>query len=258
MTKSTNSFIIIIPSRYESSRFPGKPLVKIGEKEMVIHVIEKAKMVCDNVVVATDDSRIYDCVERAGYNAVMTSTKHKSGTDRVMEAYKNSKSDAEVIINIQGDEPFIDPEQIKSLMSCFNEEPETQIATLCKKFNSENCFEALEDPNLVKLTFDSNHNALYFSRSVIPYVRGIEKDKWLETTDFYTHIGIYAYRAEILNKISTLPQTSLEKAESLEQLRWLQSGFRIKVKETSMSTIGIDTPDDLKKAIDFYNSNLKQ
>lgn len=249
------SFIIIIPARYGSSRFPGKPLTKIGGKEMILRVVERAEQVCDDVVVATDDERIFQCVEDAGMSAVMTSSSHRSGTDRIMEAYHNINSEADVIINIQGDEPFVDPVQIEKLMQCFIDDPETQIATLARKFDPADGFDALFDPNHVKLTFSDEGDALYFSRSIIPYVRGTEWKEWLDKAEFHTHIGVYAYKASVLQKITKLPPSSLEKAESLEQLRWLQAGYRIKVALTESKTVGIDTPADIERAEEYMRLN---
>lgn len=242
-----NKFIIIIPARYGSSRFPGKPLAKIGGVEMIVHVCRQASQVTDEVVVATDDTRIKNCVEAAGFRAVMTSDKHRSGTDRVREAYEKSGSSANVIINIQGDEPFIEPRQIRQLMDCFDT-PATEIATLCRKFNPQKGFDALFDPNLVKVTLSARGEALYFSRSIIPYVRGVDCAQWLAAADFHTHIGIYAYCSDVLAQITDLPQSPLEKAESLEQLRWLENGYRIRIAVSEFDTIGIDTPDDLAAA----------
>lgn len=241
-------FTIIIPARYASSRFPGKPLAKLGNKEVILHVCEQAGKVVDSVVVATDDLKIKNCVESAGYTAVMTSTEHRSGTDRVNEAYSKLDNSADVIINIQGDEPFIQPQQITELMQCFKDHPDTQIATLARPFNKEKGFEALFDSNLVKVTFSKDKEALYFSRSIIPYIRNTDWKEWLNQHQFYTHVGIYAYRSNVLSQLTSLPQSPHEKAESLEQLRWLENGFKIRVGITEYETIGIDTPDDLKEA----------
>ncbi len=239
--------IAIIPARYASSRFPGKPLAKIGGIEMIVRVCRQVEKAGVEVLVATDSEAIKECVEQAGYRAVMTSEHHRTGTDRVREAYDKSGFEADVIVNVQGDEPFIDPSQIKSLIECFKN-ADTDIATLSRRFNPARGFEALFDPNLVKLVTGLDGRALYFSRSIIPYVRGVDWQKWLETTDFKTHVGVYAYRPEVLRAISELPQSQLEKAESLEQLRWLENGYLIKVAETSAPTIGIDTPADLEEA----------
>lgn len=240
-------FIAIIPARYASSRFPGKPLADLGGRPVIEHVYRRVSQVLDEVYVATDDQRIYDAVVGFGGRAVMTSPDHPSGTDRVRQAYQITGSDADVIINVQGDEPFIDVEQIRMLMKAFDDD-RTDIATLARRFDPADGFEALFDPNLVKVVFDKDGYALYFSRSIIPYVRGVEWKQWLDTTTFHTHVGIYAYRAEVLNRITELGRSSLECAESLEQLRWLQNGYRIRVGLTDIATVGIDTPADLENA----------
>ena len=246
------SFIGIIPARYASSRFPGKPLAMIGDKPMIQRVYEQAKKVLADVYVATDDNRIYDAVESFGGKAVMTSDKHRSGTDRCYEAYCNVSSKADVVINIQGDEPFIHEEQICEIMECFDD-PATQIATLVRKFDPSQGFDALNDCTKPKVVIDNNRNALYFSRSVIPFVRNAEKKDWPSETAFYMHVGMYAYKAAVLAEITKLPQSSLEIAESLEQLRWLQNGYKIKTGLTDKPTIGIDTPTDLEKAIRYLS-----
>lgn len=245
------TFAIFIPARYGSSRFPGKPLAKIGGTEMIVRVCRQASKACDNVVVATDDDRIRDCVIANGFQAVLTSPDHRSGTDRIQEAYQKSGLDVDVIINVQGDEPFIRPEQIKTLMGCFDSNGQVKLATLVKKFDPAKGFETLFDPNLVKVVRGYDGEALYFSRSVIPYVRGVEWQQWLSTTDYFTHIGIYGYRAATLKLITSLPPSTLEKAESLEQLRWLQNGLRIMTAVTDFETVGIDTPEDLAAAESF-------
>lgn len=241
------NFIGIIPARYASSRFPGKPLADIGGMTMIERVYRQASKVLDNLYVATDDSRIYDTVTGFGGNAVMTSPSHRSGTDRCYEAYRNIGSDADVIINIQGDEPFIDPAQIAAVKQCF-ETPGTEIATLVRPFDKSLGFEALFDNSKPKVVIDDRDNAIYFSRSIIPYVRNYPWEEWLDHQTFYMHVGMYAYRAETLGNITALPQSSLELAESLEQLRWIQAGYKIKVGYTDTPTIGIDTPADLERA----------
>lgn len=243
-------FIGIIPARYASTRFPGKPLADICGMPMIQRVYLQASKVLHDVVVATDDDRIYQAVEKFGGRAVMTSDAHRSGTDRCREAYDNAGADADVVINIQGDEPFVDPSQIECLKGCFDA-PDTCIATLVRPFDPEAGFDALADPNRPKVTFDSNMNALYFSRSVIPYVRGKETSQWPSATRYYTHVGMYAYRIDTLRRLTQLPQSPLELAESLEQLRWLQAGYKIRVAVTDCPTIGIDTPADLEAAIAF-------
>ncbi len=246
-------FIGIIPARYASSRFPGKPLAMIGDRTMIERVYRQASKELDDVVVATDDDRIYNAVNAFGGKAVMTSTAHRSGTDRCYEAYCNVGSDADVIVNIQGDEPFIAPEQIASLKGCFDD-PSVDIATLARHFDPSRGFEALFDPNTPKLVMDNESNALYFSRSIIPYVRNYPWQEWLEHADFHTHVGLYAYRADILKQLTRLPQSPLEIAESLEQLRWLQNGYKIRVAITDRPTIGIDTSDDLKAAVEYLKT----
>ena len=246
-------FIGIIPARYASSRFPGKPLAMIGDMTMIERVYRQASKELDEVVVATDDERIRDAVNSFGGKAVMTSDKHRSGTDRCREAYANVGSDADVIINIQGDEPFIAPEQIAALKACFAD-PEVQIATLARPFDPARGFEALFDPNTPKVIMDKNMNAIYFSRSIIPYVRNYEWKEWLQHAKYHTHVGLYAYRADTLDAITRLPQSPLELAESLEQLRWIENGYKIRVGITENPTIGIDTPDDLKAAIEYLKT----
>lgn len=247
-------YIVIIPARYESSRFPGKPLAKIGGEEMIVRVCRQVTKAGVEAAVATDDPRIFDCVEAAGFKAVMTSREHRSGTERVEEAYRLLGSDADVVINVQGDEPFIRPEQIQKLVAIFENNPAAQIGTLAMRFDAARGFDALFDPNLVKVVFSNEMNALYFSRSIIPYVRKTDWKNWLKEAEFHTHIGIYGYKAETLSEIVRLPESSLEKAESLEQLRWLQNGYGIKVGLTEFSTIGIDTEADLWAAEEMLDS----
>ncbi len=247
-------FIGIIPARYASSRFPGKPLADICGMTMIERVYRQAQKELDEVIVATDNELIKDEVERFGGKVIMTSPDHKSGTDRVFEAYRLSASDAEVIINIQGDEPFVAPSQIKELKKCFNY-PETQIATLARPFDKKMGFEALFDPNKVKVIFNNQRRAIYFSRAIIPYIRSVEWKKWLDEREFHIHVGMYAYRAEVLAAITSLPQSSLELAESLEQLRWIENGYQIMMGITDEPTIGIDTPEDLMEAIKFCEAN---
>lgn len=237
----------LIPARYASTRFPGKPLERLGGHTVIERVYRRVSDALENVAVATDDRRIMDAVQSFGGKAVMTSDRHRTGTDRIREAYANLGSDADIVINIQGDEPFIDPEQIRSLVGCFDD-ADTDIATLARRFDPSQGFEALFDPNLVKVTFGVNGRALYFSRSIIPYVRGVDWKLWLESATFHTHVGIYAYRADVLFRLADLPQSALEKAESLEQLRWLENGYNIRVAVTDSPTVGIDTPADLANA----------
>lgn len=243
----------IIPARYASTRFPGKPLAMICGKTMIERVYNQAKKELDEVMVATDSELIAEAVERFGGKVIMTSELHRSGTDRCYEAYEKSGSDADVIINIQGDEPFIAPEQIAAVKGLFAD-ADTQIGTLVRRFDSARGYEALENPNTPKVVLGSDMRCLYFSRSVIPYVRGKERKEWPEATEYYTHVGMYAYRADVLAKIVKLPQSPLELAESLEQLRWLQNGYLIRAAVTECATIGIDTPDDLQAAIRYVEA----
>ncbi len=237
-------FLAVIPARYASTRFPGKPLAMLADKPVIQRVYEQVVNIIPDAYVATDDERIYKAVESFGSKAVMTRTDHKSGTDRIEEAVENIGSTADVIINIQGDEPFIAPSQIETICRQFDD-PSTQIATLGKPFAD---MEAVDNPNSPKIVTDVNGFALYFSRSVIPFIRGEAHEQWLGHYPFLKHLGIYAYRRDVLREITLLPQSSLEKAESLEQLRWLQNGYRIRVGLTDIETVGIDTPEDLARA----------
>ena len=240
-------FIAIIPARYASTRFPGKPLAVLGGKTVIQRVYEQASSVLEEAYVATDDERIFNAVESFGGRAVMTRTDHKSGTDRIEEAAEKIGTDADVIINIQGDEPFIQKSQIETLMQLF-EHTETQIGTLGKRFET---IDAAQNPNSPKIVTDLQGFALYFSRSIIPFVRGQEQATWLEKYPFLKHLGLYAYRREVLREVTKLPQSPLEIAESLEQLRWLENGYRIRVGLTDVETVGIDTPEDLQRAEEF-------
>ena len=240
-------FIAIIPARYASTRFPGKPLALLAGKPVIGHVYEQVTKVLSEAWVATDDNRVFEAVRAFGGKAVMTRADHKSGTDRIEEAAEKINTDADVIVNVQGDEPFIQPSQIKTLCGLFDD-PATQIATLGKPFTS---MDAVKNPNSPKIVTDNKGFALYFSRSIIPFVRGKEEDTWLEHYPYLKHLGIYAYRREVLREVTRLPQSSLEKAESLEQLRWLQNGYRIRVGITNAETVGIDTPQDLERAERF-------
>ena len=247
-------FLGIIPARYASTRFPGKPLADMLGKPMIQRVYEQVFPVVDRLYVATDDVRIEAAVNAFGGNVVMTSAHHRSGTDRCYEAFCLVGDEHDVIINIQGDEPFIQPDQIELLKSCF-QMPETQIATLVKPFDASCDVEKeLFNPNSPKVVLNKNREALYFSRSVIPCIRGQEVSQWPVSHVFYKHIGLYAYRAETLKAIVQLPQSSLEMAESLEQLRWLENGYTVKVAITQLETIGIDTQEDMDKAIAFLQS----
>lgn len=248
------NIIAIIPARFASTRFPGKPLAMLAGKPVIEHVYEQVGQVLSEVWVATDNSRIYDAVIAFGGKAVMTRADHKSGTDRIEEAAEKINSKADVIVNVQGDEPFIQPSQIETLCGLFDN-PTTQIATLGKPFDS---MDAVRNPNSPKIVTDNDGFALYFSRSVIPFVRGKEPDTWLMQFPFLKHLGIYAYRREVLREVTSLPMSTLEKAESLEQLRWLQNGYRIRVGITNVETVGIDTPEDLKRAEEFLINQEKQ
>ena len=246
-------FIGIIPARYASTRFPGKPLAEICNRTVIHRVYEQASKALSTVVVATDDERIYDAVEAFGGKVVMTRADHKCGTDRCLEAYEaittpswREQNDHDtVVINIQGDEPFIQPEQIESLMACFDRE-DTDIATLVRPFTDKDTQEDLENVNTPKVNWDKTTGvAKMFSRKVIAASDGT----------YFRHIGIYAYRADVLAKITKLPQSPLEIAERLEQLRWLENGYCIRVGVTETPTIGIDTPEDLQKAIEWYKNS---
>ena len=241
----------IIPARYASSRFPGKPLVDIAGKSMIQRVYEQAKKCIHltEVIVATDDVRIYDHVLNFGGVAIMTSPEHQSGTDRCAEVALLHPQ-YNVVINIQGDEPYIDPEQITKLAVCFTNE-DTQLATLIKKITTEH---ELFNVNSPKVVINKLSEAVYFSRSPLPHIRGQEQADWLSSFTYFKHIGIYGYRADVLQHITKLPVSSLEKAESLEQLRWIENGYRIKVAETELETYAVDTPEDLK-SLYLINNN---
>lgn len=244
-------FIAIIPARFASTRFPGKPLIQIHGKTMLQRVYEQAEKVhqISEIFVATDSSDIYTHVKNFG-KCIMTSELHKSGTDRCFEAANGIKNKLniasdDVIINIQGDEPYIQPIQIEKVISCFSL-PHTQIATLAKKIDKS---EELFNPNVVKVVFDKNYKALYFSRQPIPFARNLDEKEWLSGNNYYKHIGIYAYRFGILEEISAIAPSLLECAESLEQLRWLENGYNIHLNITNIETIAIDTPEDLQRLL---------
>ncbi len=241
----TMKVLALIPARFASTRFPGKPLAILGGKTMIQRVCEqvsKAKLI-DHFAVVTDDERIYEHVKSLGYAVYDSDPNHPSGTDRCAEvAYQ--LPDYEVVVNIQGDEPFILPAQIDSLVSFFIKN-EFQIGTLAKRIFKT---EKILNPNIVKAVFGKKGNALYFSRSPIPHIRGKKQEDWQENGKFYKHIGLYAFRRKVLYEVSKLPASPLEKSESLEQLRWLENGYSIGIVETSEETIGIDTPQDLEKA----------
>lgn len=240
----------IIPARYASTRFPAKPLADIGGKSMIRRVYEqvrKAPSITD-AVVATDHTAIFDHVASFGGRVCMTREDHASGTDRCYEALTLQTTGFDYVINIQGDEPFIQPDQIELLASLLD--GKTEIATLVKKIDRP---ELLFNPNVVKAVISKHKRALYFSRSPIPHIRNTPEEAWLSKHTFYKHIGMYAYRADILAALTRLPVSSLEKAEALEQLRWLENGFGIGVAETAQETLGIDTPDDLKRALRTFS-----
>lgn len=234
----------IIPARYASTRFPGKPLVDINGKSMIRRVYEQALKASSlhYVVVATDDNRIADHVREFGGHAILTANNHQSGTDRCAEVVSKEGS-FDIAINIQGDEPYIDPSQIDLLASCFRE-ASTQIATLVKEIKDS---EELFNNNTPKVLLNTHQEAIYFSRATLPFLRAIPVEKWLQHHKFYKHIGIYGYRSEILKALTRLPVSSLERAESLEQLRWIENGYRIKTAETTVETLAIDEPKDLQK-----------
>ncbi len=246
------SILGIIPARYASTRFPAKPLADMAGKSMIRRVYEQARKSksLSKVVVATDHEDIYNHVMDFGGDVCMTSTHHASGTDRCYEVLAKERPSFDYVINIQGDEPFIAPEQIDLLASLLD--GNTELATLIKKIDSA---EPLFNPNLVKAVVNKNAEALYFSRSPIPYLRNIDHVEWVTHHHYYKHIGMYAYRKDVLEKITRLEISTLEKAESLEQLRWLENGYKIKVKETSIETIGIDTPEDLENALRHLTNN---
>ncbi len=247
-------FLGIIPARYASTRFPAKPLAMLGGMTVIERVYRQVSSLMDDVVVATDDERIEAAVKAFGGNVVMTSTEHRSGTDRCYEALRKvGEEKFDVVINIQGDEPFIQRSQIEAVMSCFDEES-TDIATLVKPLTEADGEQALFNPNSPKVVVNRRMEAMYFSRSVVPYLRGAETADWLKRHTYYKHIGLYAYRSRVLAEITSLSQTPLELAESLEQLRWLENGYTIKVRTTDVETIGIDTPEDLQRAEEYLKS----
>lgn len=241
----------VIPSRYQSSRFPGKPLIDLKGKSMIQRVFEgsAASDKIQEVVVATDDVRIFDHVVGFGGKAMMTSTSHRSGTDRCGEVIQHFL-DYDIVINIQGDEPLVDARQLEQIIHLFDD-PKVQIATLAKKIDrSEDIF----NPNRVKVVLDKDSNGIYFSRNPIPYCQNTDNEEWLSKSDYYRHIGIYAYRTSCLKKLVQLDPTDLEKTESLEQLRWLYNGFQIRVGVTAIETPNIDTPDDVKEVLKFLDA----
>ena len=250
--------LAIIPSRYGSSRFPGKPLADIAGKTMVRRVYEQAKKAFEDVCVATDDHRIIAEVEGFGGVAIMTSSQHQSGTDRCFEAYTKYVTlypdrKIDIVMNIQGDEPLIDPDQLRGLEKAFEDHSEVYLATMAKRIDSP---EELFNPNTPKVIMDKDGYALYFSRSTIPYMREVPKEEWHTKHTYYNLIGLYAYKPETLEKICSMERSNLEKCESLEQLRWVESGLRIKVIETSSTTFAVDTPEDLEKIVRYIEKDL--
>ncbi len=243
-------FLGIIPARYASTRFPAKPLALLGGKPMIQHVYEQVSGVLPDTYVATDDERIETAVKAFGGRVVMTSSNHKSGTDRCYEALTRIGGNFDVVVNVQGDEPFIQAVQLHAVMACFAD-ASTQIATLVKPFSTNDSPADLENINTPKVVVNKQHEALYFSRSVIPFQRNSERADWLKNHIYYKHIGLYAYRSEVLKAITALPPSLLEQAESLEQLRWLENGYKIRVGLSEVETIGIDTPEDLERAEQF-------
>ncbi len=235
--------VAIIPARFGSSRFPGKPLAQVQGKSMIMRVYDQCKKSdkLSDVCVATDDERIFNHVMECGGKAVMTGVKHNSGTDRCWEAYAGLGDEYDVVVNVQGDEPFIQPEQIDLLVDLFIDDT-VQIGTLVKKIEQE---EELHDSNVPKVVFDERDFAMYFSRSTIPYYRNLSSEEWFAKGLFYKHIGIYAFQTEVLEQVTKIQQAQLELSESLEQLRWLSHGFKIKVARTVLETEGIDTPEQL-------------
>ncbi|TXF90437.1 3-deoxy-manno-octulosonate cytidylyltransferase [Neolewinella aurantiaca] len=238
--------LAIIPARYNSTRFPGKPLADMAGKTMIQRVYERVSSTEDihRVVVATDDQRIFDHVLSFGGEVMMTRNDHPSGTDRVAEVAAHFP-EATIIVNVQGDEPFINPLQIAAVVAPFAD-PEVAIATLARPITQER---ELLSPNVVKVVRSSSGRALYFSRHAIPFLRDVPVGKWIDQKKHLQHLGLYAYRSEILPELTSLPKGELEGDESLEQLRWLAAGYSIQVGLTDLPAIGIDTPEDLKRAV---------
>ncbi|MDR1601017.1 MAG: 3-deoxy-manno-octulosonate cytidylyltransferase [Tannerella sp.] len=251
-------FLGIIPARYASTRFPGKPLADMRGKPMIQRVYEQVHSSVDRLVVATDDERIEAAVKAFGGHVVMTSASHRSGTERCSEACSKTGGRFDAVINIQGDEPFVRPAQIELLKNCFDQ-PGVHIATLVKPLDAGDDFEtALFNPNSPKVVLNKHGEALYFSRSVIPYIRGKEYTTWLSSHTFYRHIGLYAYRTATLDEIVRLPPSPLELAENLEQLRWIEHGYKIQTAITHNDTVGIDTPEDMARALVFLDASAQE
>ena len=245
------NFIGIIPSRYQSTRFPGKSLADIGGKTMIQRVYEQAKKAMDQVWVATDDERIVSAVQAFGGNVVMTSVNHRSGTDRCAEAALKVAEitgiNYDVVVNIQGDEPFMQPHEIELIMECFTGSVNTEIATLIQPIlKNEDIFRSV----MVKVILDKDSNAIFFSRAPIPHIFGVDESEWIEKYPFYGHVGLYAYKFSTLQELAKLTEVLVEKVESLEQLRWLENGYKIKTNITDSDNFGIDTPEDLAKVLE--------
>lgn len=248
------NFIAIIPARYASTRFEGKPLVDIFGEPMVVRVFRRASQVFRYVVIATDNEQIKNRAKEFGCEVVMTSSEHPSGTDRCNEALTKAEElfqmKFDVVVNIQGDEPFIQTEQLEQIKGAFDDQG-VDIATLIKPFGEG---EDVFNPNSPKVVISTKGRALYFSRSVVPYLRGKELSEWQKSHVFYKHIGLYAYRSNVLREITKLPQGVLEKCESLEQLRWLENGYQIKCEITNAESYAIDTPADLEQVLERYKN----
>lgn len=241
----------VIPSRYGSTRFPGKPLIEIDGKSMIQRVYERSvQSRLARVVIATDDQRIYDHVIGFGGEVIMTSADHHTGTDRCVEAYQILGEEFDAVINIQGDEPVLNPKQLDLLAFCFNDES-CEIATLAVKVKTE---DILFDQSKIKVVLDENKQALYFSRQAIPFQQ-ISESQWLANHTYYKHVGIYGFKTEILNELGKLPPSSLEKAESLEQLRWMQNGYKIQVQITEFDSISVDIPKDIDRVLKILNNS---
>ncbi len=242
----------VIPARYESTRFPGKPLVDIAGMSMIERVYKQCLKVeqLQDVIVATDDERIFDCVQSFSGQVMMTDKNHPNGTSRIGEVIKSLK-DFELVVNIQGDEPFINPIQIDDLISQMKK-TKHPIGTVAKQIEKQ---EHLFNPNTVKLIFDQHMKALYFSRQAIPYLRGVKQEEWLKKHTYYKHIGLYAYQRDVLLELLDLPASPLAKAESLEQLNWLDQGYEITISISEYDSFGIDKPEDLKEALSSLNND---
>ncbi len=248
--------LAVIPARYASTRFPGKPLAALAGKPIIQWVWESVAKADLDAVVATDDQRIVQAVEQFGGRVMMTGSHHRSGTDRCGEVLSTLEAQGrhyDVVINVQGDEPFVQQRQLTSLIDCFDS-PATQIATLKTAIRSQ---QELLSPNNVKVICGKDGRAVYFSRQPIPYLRGVEQGQWLDRQPYFKHVGIYAFRAETLKQVVGLEPSPLELSESLEQLRWLENGYTIKVCNTQQANIGIDTPEDLAAAEQYLLNKKK-